>query len=295
MKKGAFIIFLLVGINVSAQYNLFNSFEGESNLAISIDTSNADNIWQIGRPQKFTFQEAFSEPKAIVTDTLSFYPVNNTSSFTVHVDITETSLELPYILLSWKHKMEVDPLSQEGGLIEVSYDSMQTWINVLSDEELAPEFFGYFNTLSLENGDRVINQVSGPYFDATLCWSTVSLEEGSELDVRFTFFSDSLEQSRDGWLIDNFHSYGLIFDAVEDRDSKNIEIFPVPTSTALHITSSDIEPYYCMIIGIHGDQWPLQKIQNQKIDVSSLQTGMYHIIFFDHKKKHLSTSRFVKD
>ncbi|HEY0030587.1 MAG TPA: hypothetical protein VGC65_07505, partial [Bacteroidia bacterium] len=46
-----------------------------------IDTiSNPGNVWQIGPPQKNTFTGAVSSPNVIVTDTLNYYPVNDTSS-----------------------------------------------------------------------------------------------------------------------------------------------------------------------------------------------------------------------
>ena len=70
---------VLILLPALAQIDTTN-FEG-SLVQIEIDTSNAGNIWQIGQPDKAIFDSAFSAPNAIVTDTVNYYPINDSSSF----------------------------------------------------------------------------------------------------------------------------------------------------------------------------------------------------------------------
>jgi len=71
-------IFLIILINLYSQdnwnyQNTFESYSNDSSLTIGADSN---NIWQIGIPCKIFFNSAYSEPLAILTDTINLtaYP-----------------------------------------------------------------------------------------------------------------------------------------------------------------------------------------------------------------------------
>ncbi|MGI8893309.1 MAG: hypothetical protein ACR2GN_07585 [Bacteroidia bacterium] len=93
-----------------------------SSIYIEIDT-NSSNIWQIGAPQKNIFDSAATAPNVIVTDTINYYPVNNSSSFQFSI--------VPWVpwgilAIQWKQKLDFDA-GLDGGIIEFSVDSGTTW------------------------------------------------------------------------------------------------------------------------------------------------------------------------
>ena len=91
----------------------------------------AQNIWQIGAPQKIFFNSAYSVPNTIVTDTINFYPVNNQSSFDLYVGAFNMGgmwgWNYPLdIFIDFRHKYDTDTLI-DGGYITVSWDK---WIDM---------------------------------------------------------------------------------------------------------------------------------------------------------------------
>ena len=77
MKKlGLIISVLSLFTSLSAQiYHETINFENNSSL-LWLDPSQEDNIWEIGTPQKEYFNQAYSLPFAILTDSLSLYGEN---------------------------------------------------------------------------------------------------------------------------------------------------------------------------------------------------------------------------
>ena len=95
--------------------------------------TDTNNIWQIGVPQKTLFNQANSQPNVIITDTINNYGTNDTSSFTVRYN----TYNCPYAF--GKYYVDSDSLN-DFGIIEISIDSGQTWINILEDSlNFSPE------------------------------------------------------------------------------------------------------------------------------------------------------------
>ncbi len=109
MKKSLLIVLSLSFFSprLSAQ-TFYQYFDGADTLTTSVIVnivSDSSNVWQIGRPQKTIFDSAATLPNAIVTDTIGFIPLNNTSSFIISVH--------PYTLgpfvsaYQWKQKLDL--------------------------------------------------------------------------------------------------------------------------------------------------------------------------------------------
>ena len=76
---------------------------------------------------KSNFDSAATQPNAIITDTINFYPTNDTSD-----SFTEFWLMFgigAFFALQWKQKLDMDT-AHDGGIIEYSVDNGNTWVNV---------------------------------------------------------------------------------------------------------------------------------------------------------------------
>ena len=109
--------FICLSIASYSQYLDVHFDNNADDSLIKIDTA-LGNIWQIGKPQKLFLNNSKSQPNAIVTDTLNFYPVKNTSSFVLGFP-WENSWD---ILFSFKQKYNCDTLA-DGGFIEIDRKS----------------------------------------------------------------------------------------------------------------------------------------------------------------------------
>src|SRR5690606_18356962 len=110
---------------------------GNVELKILIDTTRP-NSWQIGRPQKQIFDSAATYPNVIVTDTINFYPVNDTSQFVVGRGGMFMTHDI--FAFRWLQKLDLDSL--DAAIVEFSADSGITWHNAFTDP-LAYNFYGF--------------------------------------------------------------------------------------------------------------------------------------------------------
>ena len=72
--------------------------------------NSANNIWQIGVPQKTFFNSSYSLPNAIVTDTLNNYPINNYSYFDLYIGEFNFPYYYSQMCFEMKHKFDTDTL-----------------------------------------------------------------------------------------------------------------------------------------------------------------------------------------
>ena len=104
-----------------ADTNVWNS------ILIEMDTTNPNNIWQIGPPQKVIFNSASTAPNVIVTDTINSYPNSDTSRFITH---TQSDFAVMGIMaFQWSQKLDYDTTGYDGGLVEYSIDGGTSWEN----------------------------------------------------------------------------------------------------------------------------------------------------------------------
>ena len=226
------------------------TFESKNNL-ISIDTSQSNNIFQIGKPQKIFFDSAYSNPKAIVTDTSNPYPINNLSSFQFVIKPPGPSVwQFSYPVLYFYHKYDTDSL-KDGGYIESSWDGGATWTNLAND----PYVYVFNNVLNdtIQGG---IHAFTGKSYSSYHNWQYVRLEwwrwcwaggnppptYPDSIIVRFSFKSDGIQTNKEGWLIDNifFGTGGCPIGIHEILSNGRLDISPNPLSaqTVLHAANS---------------------------------------------------------
>ncbi len=200
--------FLFLNGYSQINYEASIDFETNSQLAV-IDTIQPDNVWHIGIPQKTFLDSAFSTPYAIITDTVSDYPVNNYSSFEIKILPPPNSCwgtgELYFI-----HKYDFEQ-NKDGGFIDVKYDDDATWTNIIFDTD--PEFGTYnFNFYSVT--DTITGAIpaftgnSNGWVFSSFDWIWeigVKSYFHDSLTIRFSMKSDENNTNQEGWLIDNIH------------------------------------------------------------------------------------------
>jgi hypothetical protein len=217
------------------------------------------NIWQVGEPQKTFFNSAWSVPNAIVTDTFNAYPPNNLSTFDLYVGAFNMGGEwyglYPYdIFIDIRHKFDSDTLA-DGGFITVSWDKGQTFRNIISDTAyytymygLSPMmntgFFGantgmYTSQNLLSNGEPGFSGNSGGWAHTCFAWFMLPMKEKMDyppdtMIVRFNFFSDGNNSSKEGWMIDDIRIFSIdLGSGIGDHGESNagIRIYPNPVTS----------------------------------------------------------------
>lgn len=194
---------------------------------LSIDTFNfPDNTWQIGPPQKITFNNADSEPNVIVTDTLNSYPANNTSIFYIKNLGSKGSMYGLEIFAGFYY-VRSDSLN-DYGLIEFSPDNGTTWIDLINDTvfELNIDWWTQKPVLTGNSGGWV-------HFEVMLedIGSACNMQFGDTIIYKFTFSSDSINENLDGLMYDSFLFWEFI-EGISEIRFKPLEtdIFPNPSS-----------------------------------------------------------------
>ncbi len=211
-------------------------------LRVEIDTT-ANNSWQIGTPQKILFSEAATFPNAIITDTLEPYPTNDSSYFSF-------DLEPTYIFgvkaIQWKQKIDFE-YGKDGGRIELSTDSGQTWQSVF-DNPLTYNFYGFDSTNvdTLADGDFAFTGTDSVWRDVWLCFDDSWIYYNDGLRLRFVSVSDSVETNQEGWIIDNLivHKTLIHTGITEKKGNQYFKIYPNPAQDRLFIDLKKLNEYH---------------------------------------------------
>jgi len=260
---------------------------------ILIDTSN-HNIWQIGVPHKALFREAYSLNKAIVTDTLKPYPINNHSYFDLYLSKENFNSYGRNMFIEMKHKYDTDTL-RDGGYISVSYDNGGTWVNIIDDLNtywpVTPAWSDdnwnlYTHQDTLFNGEFGFSGRSDGWVTMVFSWHYIPLKRseivpGDTMILRFHFVSDSLETQKEGWMIDDIKLYaGYIGSGINHFKSLDFNIWPNPMAARCTIESSFLGNIELSILDVSGRQLRLENYNNAKIvnlERQNLPAGIYFV------------------
>lgn len=240
MKRTTFTsLFLLITIKVFGQNYYTISFEGtgiyenDPRHEIYIDTiTNPANIWQVGKPSKGIFTNAFTLPNAIVTDTLNYYPINDTSSFIIK-HIADLGFSMPNeVNFGGKYFVNSDSLT-DYGLIEFSPNNGNTWINLNDSQYSGNVFWG--NNQPTFSG----NSTNWKDFDVSFpnLGSLFNIQYGDTVLIRISFISDGIQTNKDGLMFDSLYVFDvppLSVGSINLSEAKVIA-YPNPTSSKFNI------------------------------------------------------------
>ncbi|NOU46958.1 MAG: T9SS type A sorting domain-containing protein [Bacteroidales bacterium] len=317
MKKLIFVILAIVAaINSKGQSNYinvcqdcdnnwwqnfdFNSEDDNSAYYFYFDTTQANNIWQIGTPNKTIFNYGYYYPRALVTDTVNAYPINNISSFQFSIlncsgqdvgDNCNGGYGGPnyYIV----HKIETDN-GFDGGTIEVSHNNGISWVNLIQDTMNFVQIGGNIYTLN-----DTVASLGKPGFSGSAEWDEISIYyqiSPINLDTitfRFTFASDAIETNQDGWMI-GFISVGGIFEGIDEiRNDNLITIDPNPASDKLLLHRTKNSPNQTVQIMNNSGQvlYNNTSFFPETIDAKQFTNGMYVLKYSDGK--NFAIKRFI--
>ena len=273
MKKNVLTlltIILLYNPIFGQNWILFN-FEQDTNCGkyFYIDSADVNNIWQIGKPEKTTFTTAYSAPNALITDTTNPYPTNNVSSF-----ILWHKLQNPVVVFVYYYYLYTDTLA-DFAKIESSVNGGLTWIDLTTSQI---SWFHQWDAMPIFSGNSkgwkpAALQFNTEYFNSQL---------GDTILFKFSLISDSIDNLKDGWMIDDFwitdnHGIGIL----ENSNKENsFQIFYKGNNEIELIkeTVEILDNYKIQIFELFGKQINSFKIQNKQRNIfylPNLSVGLY--------------------
>jgi hypothetical protein len=171
------------------------------------------------------FNTAYSIPNAILTDTLSPYPTNDSSVFFIKNPVNEGDI-WGISIMHGRYQVQTDSLN-DFGKMEFSVDGGQNWIDLLAENE-------YSSSYNWWTFQPVLTGNSGgwKYFEVFLSdiGSVFDLEIGDTIIYRFSFISDDIADNMDGIMFDNLCFSSFVEGISEQRFVPlKSKIFPNPS------------------------------------------------------------------
>jgi len=279
MKK----ISLFLSCIITFSYSSFGQFvyidfeDPNAFYSLFIDTnSNPNNTWQIGQPDKPLFNGAHSPTHVIVTDSLTPYPINDTSSFIITLKRGWEGYN-SLLLLDFYFKMDSDTLT-DVGMIEFSTDMGTTWNDVMTLDSSC--------IIWLEPKPALTGSiVNWTHFSVDLRGITGQYGLSDTLLYKFTFISDNIQTNKEGWMIDDLSLEDLWTGLVETGNDNLISIHPNPVSNYLVVEGKNNDDDKIIeIMDFSGKTVSsYQNFNGETIDVGSLRNGLYLLKYTDKK------------
>ncbi|HYV91606.1 MAG TPA: T9SS type A sorting domain-containing protein [Chitinophagales bacterium] len=223
MKRLSLPIFaLLLSQNILSQGFLFD-FESPNDL-ISIDTS-VGNLWQIASPQKVFINSAFYGSKVIITDSTNSYPPNNQSAFVVKIPSSFVQNYGQQLFISFHYMINTDTF-RDGGELEYSVDGGMNWGSSNNFD------FGQLLTDTLFDGSPGLSGSSNGWSYISFYACNIWISNEDSLWLKFTFKSDSINNPKDGWALDDIHVQGIDCAGIEEINTNYhfVSVYPNPVS-----------------------------------------------------------------
>lgn len=254
---------------------------------ITIDN---DNLWEIGLPSKTKFDSAYSGQIALITDSLNYYPNNCNHTFLIKIPYPD--YHWGEGILSFYHRFNTDTLVDRG-LIEVSYDNGNSWINLLDDHQcIATSFIGmYADTI---NGSKYgfSGNSNGWQYVEIYWWMDALTGKSASVNnyfrmLRFRFVSDNNNTNKEGWMIDDivFRGYD-ISGAIEEKSEEYLKVYPIPAKDVINfqIPNEDYFNFNLILYNMSGAYLRKYNLSNRQIDISDLHSGSYIYEIISDKK-----------
>lgn len=296
MIKNYFLVtcFLLLSLFAKAQ-QWQQYFDGADTVAwnsifIEIDTTGG-NVWQIGPPQKVIFDSAATIPNVLVTDTINFYPPNDTSSFSFPMDPWSS---WGIFALQWKQKLDLDS-AQDVGIIEYSGDDGVTWTSIFNNPFLY-NFYGYdsVNVDTTASGVVGFTGTDTTWKDIWVCFQMSWLQQWTDTVLfRYTIMSDSTDNQSEGWMIDNMMMHiTIVHTAKGEQKDAYQKIYPSVTDGVVYIETMALQEFHIIenmqLIDVNGrvvKEWKNVPTRFW-IDISDQPNGTYMLKIQTNKESN---------
>lgn len=262
---------------------------------LTIDTTNISvNTWQIGMPQKPSFDIAYSQPNAIVTDTITPYPVNDSSVFVIKNPATMGDI-YGLRILQGRYNVQSDSL-RDYGKMEFSPDNGITWVDLLSEGI-------YSSSYNWWTFEPVLTGNSGGwiYFEVILgdIGSVFDIELGDTLIYRFTFISDNVSENLGGLMFDNI-CFSEFVEGISEERFKPLKskIFPNPSSVGFTIEFENPE-LQLFHLAVYNENSNLQFLDKNirkgeiRFTAKKLKSGIYFYKLTNPETLDRSWGKFI--
>ncbi len=315
-KLPAIIISLILSVSFQqANAQLANdtiSFEMPAS-EIIIAPSNG-NLWQIGVPQKTFFSSAHSGTKAIITDTINYYPPNDTSSF-IYV-IRNPYTQTCRTCMEFWHKYDMDSIADKG-IIDASYDGGNSWVKlsdttIVNNSDAHLQWNGDFHASNGNYTDHklITSGKSDGWIKSSFCWQwwipvrtdTIILHPDS-LMIRFTFYSDSVINSKEGWMIDDIVTSSAGYEECsgieENSITGNVFVYPNPFSAQTTLRTNNILKHASLKVfnSLGQTVKQIKNISGQTYTLlrDNLPSGLYFLRLTEDNKTFASGKLLITD
>ncbi len=276
---------MLPFMGIGQMYNQY--FDGEdtsytNSIIVELDTSST-NVWQIGTPEKSIFDSAATQPYAIVTDTVNFYPVNNISRY--RTKLFNTWGPFGILALQWMQKLDMDH-DYDGGIVEFSIDEGVSWQNAFNNPYVY-DFYGYdwVNKDTLISGDYAFSGTDSTWNNIWLCFDLSWMSFFPDtIHFRYTLMSDSVDNNKEGWLMDNMIAYFTWIHTINvEAQEEYMKVYPNLTSRFVNITTRKINDFHIIehihLINLQGrivQEWGISPTKFY-IDIGHHENGVYFL------------------
>lgn len=302
MKKYYFFILPLFFLCTAANGQGFYSINFDDNTYLDrfyFDTLQNPNCkWQIGKPSKTVFNTALTQPRALLTDALNPLPANDTSVFYFYHKNQHVNY---FFYLSFAYQMHGD--STYYGLIEMSPDKGQNWVNLLTDDTLYDiDVFewGYLPKPTLKGSTSGWTAMTIDMFN----WNTdnsnkypLSLQNADTVIYRFTYISGNSFGLYDGWMIDDLEHGDHSMSIIEFSKNNFLHIYPNPYANkfTLQVKDTRFTQGTLMLKNILGETCLQTHIQGTQhtIETENLPAGIY-ILEVHTEKGMLGRQKIMK-
>jgi hypothetical protein len=278
-------------------FHYFNFEDNSSNNYFYADSTQANNLWEIGDPIKTNFTSGISSYRALVTDTVNPYPINNTSS--LYMNLYHSGLG--WLEIMFWYKIDSDTIT-DGGTIEFSFDNGLSWYNI-TETHPDPQIWWSANFSTGMNLTDTITSLGEPGISGTSDWepgyvnifnSVAGCCDPWTMKVRFSFASDNtMNNPKDGWILDNFSISAMMEGINNLNTSENISLFPNPSSN--YISFENISESTTITLFNAAGEKTMETLvkENATIDVSRLTPGIY-FAFCKNTKLHETKKIILK-
>ena len=294
------LIILNEVISGQSDYYTINFDNGKYLEKVFIDTiSNSNNIWEIGSPDKAGFDSSYSSPNALCTDLNDHYPANDTSTFTI-THIANEGFEFKcYVILDGWYRIDSDTLKDYGKL-EFSPDNGATWINLVTDTIYSKKnCYEWWSEKPVFTGLKpewknfsVFLAPFGPEFD---------IKWGDTVKYKFTFISDSIQNNRDGWILDNLHFEDWLESGIHEYGFNSFEsnAIPNPAKDIIKIEFENDSKLEHNINIFDNSGKLIYSVSSDnglvEINISNFNEGLYYYKIISRKENKKSIGKFIKN
>jgi hypothetical protein len=225
----------------------------------------------------------FTNYYAMVTDTLYPVPANDTSVFV---------LKFPRSPFHWEFWLEVfyemDGDSTDFGMIEISPDKGNHWVNILTEDTLYQmTYFSWNPKPTLKgstNGYKSLLVRMDNWEEATSGYPVLWSDSVDTALIRFTYITDSGSAPHDGWSIGEIEIYDWHEGIDEPCNCVLLSLSPNPVSDVLYVTRTPAKHEEIEVVNMMGEVVIREhNFTGETVDVRGLAKGVYLLRYSSDK------------